>query len=234
MDQQSPWSAELNSSPRTSVLGSELQQELQWEGLYPASDPRWLLARRIAASSSFCRSTLLSNFLLYVCDRALSGKTDEISEHQIGVNVFGRKPGYNPSEDNIVRSYARHLRQRLDQYFETEGKHEDLRLSIPRGKYVPHFESNVPLPSPARDEEASEVQSPYPHSDTLPAARRSRGGPSTLVVAIWVCWHRTGLGCVRRSCVDALPPPGLCIGRSLSSALGSSIRQVSPDAAGPG
>ena len=134
MNQPTPWSLDLDTSDKTTVVVHELPQEPQWESLHPADDQRWQLARRIAASSSFARSTLLSNFLLYVCDRALSGKTDEISEHQIGVQVFGRRPGYNPSEDNIVRSYARHLRQRLDHYFETEGKQEELRLSIPRGK----------------------------------------------------------------------------------------------------
>ena len=157
MDQHPLWSIDLNRSHKTSVIVPELQQEQQWENLHPADDSRWQLARRIAASSSFARSALLSNFLLYVCDRALSGRVDEISEHQIGVLVFGRRPGYNPSEDNIVRSYARHLRQRLDQYFETEGKHEELRLSIPRGKYVPLFEPNSAFDAlPPGDEYASE------------------------------------------------------------------------------
>src|SRR5271163_593129 len=109
------------------------------------ADPRWQLAQRIAASRSFAKSALLSRFLLYVCEREITGRTAEITEHQIGVHVFGRRPGYHPGEDNIVRNYARQLRHRLDQYFLEEGREEGLRLSIPRGKYVPvysphHFE----------------------------------------------------------------------------------------------
>ena len=104
-----------------------------------ATEPRWQLAQRIVASRSFAKSALLSRFLLYVCEREITGKTDEISEHQIGVHVFGRRPGYHPGEDNIVRNYARQLRQRLDQYFLEEGRAEELRLSIPRGKYVPVY-----------------------------------------------------------------------------------------------
>ena len=96
MDQQTPWSLDLDTSAKTTVVVPEPQQEPQWETLHPADDQRWQLARRIAASSSFARSTLLSNFLLYVCDRALCGKTDEISEHQIGVHVFGRRPVITP------------------------------------------------------------------------------------------------------------------------------------------
>jgi hypothetical protein len=197
MDQQPPWSADLDTSHRTTVVASELQQDLQWENPHLVGDRRWQLARRIAASSSFSRSTLLSNFLLYVSDRALNGKIDEISEHQIGVHVFGRRPGYNPSEDNIVRSYARHLRQRLDQYFETEGKQEELRLSIPRGKYVPLFESNrVPVALPLDDEDASKVRPvaapskdgslPPPISKAQPA-RFWRFGLITVALVLLAC-----------------------------------------------
>jgi hypothetical protein len=77
------------------------------------SDIRWQLAQRIATSKSFTKSGFLSKFLLYVCERELTGRADEISEQQIGVHVFGRRPDYNPGEDNIVRSYARQCRQLL-------------------------------------------------------------------------------------------------------------------------
>ena len=114
-----------------------------WKSVFHlATEPRWQLAQRIVASRSFAKSALLSRFLLYVCEREITGKTAEISEHQIGVHVFGRRPGYHPGEDNIVRNYARQLRHRLDQYFLEEGREEELRLSIPRGKYVPVFSPN--------------------------------------------------------------------------------------------
>ncbi len=193
MDQPPPWSVDLDTSHRTTVVAPELQQDLQWENLHLVGDQRWQLARRIAASSSFARSTLLSNFLLYVSDRALNGKIDEICEHQIGVHVFGRRPGYNPSEDNIVRSYARHLRQRLDHYFETEGKQEELRLSIPRGKYVPHFEPNrVPVALPSEDDTSKvrpvaappkESSRPLPISEAYPP-RFWRFGFITIVLVV--------------------------------------------------
>jgi len=115
-------------------------------------DPRWELARRIAASKSFEKSSFLISFLLYVCERELCGRGCEINEHQIGVNALGRPASYNPGEDNIVRNYARLLRKRLEEYFRTEGKDELLRVDIPRGHYVPVFYSiksvqDVPLPA---------------------------------------------------------------------------------------
>jgi hypothetical protein len=117
--------------------------EPAWKSVFDlANEPRWQLAQRIVASRSFAKSVLLSRFLLYVCEREITGKTAEISEHQIGVHVFGRRQGYHPGEDNIVRNYARQLRNRLEQYFLEEGREEELRLSIPRGKYVPVYSRN--------------------------------------------------------------------------------------------
>lgn len=110
-------------------------------------DARWELAQRVAASKGLTSSVLLSKFLLYVCDRQLRGRVTEITEYQIGVQVFGRRTSYNPNDDNIVRQYARLLRKRLDNYFEGEGCHEPFRINIPRGGYVPVFHPQ----SPAKD-----------------------------------------------------------------------------------
>src|SRR5580698_2770593 len=105
----------------------------------PLQDARWLLVQRIVASKSFAKSYFLTSFLLYVSDRELHGKADEITEYQIGVRAFGRPESYNPGVDNIVRNYARILRKRLEEYFEEEGKDESIRITIPRGGYVPVF-----------------------------------------------------------------------------------------------
>jgi hypothetical protein len=101
--------------------------------------PEWHLACRVAASKRLCKSELLPRFLLYVCEQHLMGHPQEITEQRIGTQIFNRVPGYDPGEDNIVRSYARTLRKRLDEYFEDEGSDEPTRIVIPRGGYIPLF-----------------------------------------------------------------------------------------------
>jgi hypothetical protein len=134
---------DFESASKDAAVNGDLPAASVWKSVSNlANEPRWQLAQRIVASRSFAKSALLSRFLLYVCEREITGKTAEISEHQIGVHVFGRRPGYHPGEDNIVRNYARQLRNRLDQYFLEEGRGEELHLSIPRGKYVPVFSRN--------------------------------------------------------------------------------------------
>jgi hypothetical protein len=101
---------------------------------------QWLLVERIAQSEVFRRSPFLKNFLCYICDRHLRGREHEITESQIGIYALGRPETYNPGDDNIVRNYARLLRKRLHEYYETEGTDEMIRISIPRGHYIPVFE----------------------------------------------------------------------------------------------
>jgi hypothetical protein len=168
-----------------------------------SEDPRWQLAQRIVASRCFAKSSFLTNFLLYVCDRELRGHAREITEHKIGVQAFGRPAAYNPGEDNIVRNYARLLRKRLEEYFKTEGKDEVLRVGIPRGGYVPVFyegssEPETPAPSLPPSRHSSEVESEAATGFVQPAPVRASQQPmkarlalfalSALIVALSAGW----------------------------------------------
>jgi hypothetical protein len=123
-----------------------------------AAGQREELVRRVASSSTFEKSPRLQAFFLYVCRCALENKPEEVTEQQIGINVYGRQSGYNPNEDNIVRSQARLLRMKLEHHFAHEGKHEPVVISIPKGHYLPVFENvaNEPVISPAISELAKE------------------------------------------------------------------------------
>jgi hypothetical protein len=103
-------------------------------------DERWALVQRLLASRHFQKAPQLRDILLYLCRRAIENNQGPISEHDIGCNVLGRRPDFNANEDNIVRVQVRHLRQKLEEYFATDGLGEPLILIIPKGTYVPHFE----------------------------------------------------------------------------------------------
>jgi hypothetical protein len=109
---------------------------------WPASlqeNPHWALAQRVITGPNFARSPLLSKFLLFVVAETLEGRGNEITEHQIGVQVFDRPADYRTLEDNIVRNYARQLRKRLAEHFADQGSSEPVRIDIPVGGYVPVF-----------------------------------------------------------------------------------------------
>jgi hypothetical protein len=126
-----------------------------------SADPRWQLVERIVASQVFARSDRLCTFLSYICELSLNGQEDEINEVNIGIRLFGR-PDFDPSVDGIVRSHASRMRQRLEQYFEEAGASESIRLTIPKGSYVPLWETiaDVPKPEPEPPQLASPISPP--------------------------------------------------------------------------
>jgi hypothetical protein len=105
----------------------------------PVASDETQAVERVLSSRHFQRAHLLSAFLAYICRSAVENNTTRISEHEIGVNVFHRASSYDPREDNIVRTYARQLRKRLEEYYSTDGERDALRIEIPRGGYVPIF-----------------------------------------------------------------------------------------------
>lgn len=107
-------------------------------------DPRGELILRVVSSEHFRTSTRLREFLLYVGQCAINNSPEGATEQQIGVHVFNRSPGYNSSEDSIVRTHARLLRQRLAEYFSGEGAHEQTVIEIPKGHYLPVFRPASP------------------------------------------------------------------------------------------
>jgi TolB-like protein/Flp pilus assembly protein TadD len=69
----------------------------------------------------------------------LDGKTGEIKESLIGVEVFGRTPGYDSRSDSVVRTEAAKLRARLTEYYAGEGASDPVVIEVPKGGYTPVF-----------------------------------------------------------------------------------------------
>lgn len=103
------------------------------------------------ASRTFSKSPRLKKFLEFICTALFEGHADDINEQQIGIQVFGRSESYNAADDSIVRTQARLLRQRLEEYFEHECPGSPLVISVPKGGYVPVFE-------PRREEAIQNIQ----------------------------------------------------------------------------
>lgn len=106
-----------------------------------AASRREELVRRVASSITFEKSPRLRAFFVHVCHCALDNRPEAATEQQIGIRVYDRPPGYNPNEDNIVRSQARLLRMKLEHHFANEGSDEPVVITIPKGRYLPAFET---------------------------------------------------------------------------------------------
>src|SRR6516164_4355622 len=103
-----------------------------------ASDVRKQLDR-ILSSAAFVRNERLSRFLRSIVQHALDGKTDEVKESLLGIEVFGRTPGYDTRSDSVVRTEAAKLRVRLTEYYAGEGAPDPVIIELPKGGYTPVF-----------------------------------------------------------------------------------------------
>src|SRR4051812_27245296 len=105
----------------------------------PAADAVQAELTRITTSSKFAHSRQLSIFLRYAVEQKLAGRESQLKETVIGAEVFDRGASYDPRVDPIVRVIAGRLRKRLQEYYETEGQNDSVRIELPKGTYVPVF-----------------------------------------------------------------------------------------------
>ena len=101
---------------------------------------------RIVASPHFAASPRLKKFLRFVVEQTLQGGAVDLKESVIGVEVFERDASYDPRIDPVVRVMAGRVRERLQHYYDTDGNLDEVRIELPKGGYVPHFEWNRPQP----------------------------------------------------------------------------------------
>lgn len=120
--------------------------ELQHGSEAISTETKWSLIQRILASSQFQRSPRLRELLLYLCRRTIDESAVEIRESEIGVAVFGRHPGFDVTQDTIVRVQASQLRKRIAKYFQEEGTAESLIVEIAKGNYLPVFHERDAVP----------------------------------------------------------------------------------------
>jgi hypothetical protein len=94
---------------------------------------------RLKKSPHFSHSQRYPCFLNYVVHQTLQGHQDDLKERNIGIEAFGRAPKYDLNEDPIVRVTASEVRRRLAQYYYESEHHNELRIELRPGSYVPEF-----------------------------------------------------------------------------------------------
>jgi TolB-like protein/Tfp pilus assembly protein PilF len=104
--------------------------------------------RKILASRRFAEAERLRQMLDWLVGESIHGRSKQIKESLIAIEVFDRGPSWDSQSDALVRVQMRNLRQHLGRYFETEGKDDRLIVTIPKGSYAPRFAWKAPPPPP--------------------------------------------------------------------------------------
>jgi hypothetical protein len=107
---------------------------------------------RLLENPHFSHSRRFPSFLRFIVREQLDGRGDQLKERTLGIEVFGRNAGYDTTTDPIVRVTAAEIRKRIAQYYQDSDSPDELRISLPPGSYIPHFEwprsSSSEIPAP--------------------------------------------------------------------------------------
>ncbi|HEY3442980.1 MAG TPA: hypothetical protein VGK29_19625 [Paludibaculum sp.] len=167
-----------------------------------ADHPQVELVQRILASKPFRRSARQRELLEFLCQRAFGPDDAEIHEQEIGIRVFGRRPGYETSQDNIVRVNVSELRKKLEEYFREDGAAEPIILEIPRGNYTP-----VRLPRPQA--EIAPPPAAAAEQEEPPPPPRSRAPLAIIALLSLACLALTAWNVLLRRELAAHSAPGV-------------------------
>ena len=147
----------LNTDPKGGVPSSDA-----FYGQPPPHDVVLQQLDRILRSKAFVQSEKLCRFLRFVVEHVIVGNPACLKEYLVGVEVYDRKPPYDPSQDSIVRTEARRLRNKLKEYYGGEGKEDPVYIYLRPGSYIPAFQSKDDLAGEPAAAESQAVIRPAP------------------------------------------------------------------------
>jgi hypothetical protein len=94
---------------------------------------------RIAASPVFAHAGRMSRLLAYLVEAELAGDGARLNQSRIAIDVFDRNETFDPSVDSIVRVEVGRLRNKLREYYATDGRDDAIIFELPKGRYRPRI-----------------------------------------------------------------------------------------------
>ncbi len=91
--------------------------------------------QRILQSKAFRTSEIHRNLLSYLAEKSVSGTADGLKEYTVGLDVFAKPDSYDPRQESTVRMHVARLRQKLADYYRTEGVDDTILVDLPKGGF---------------------------------------------------------------------------------------------------
>jgi hypothetical protein len=143
----------------------------------------------ILESETLQNSETLKRLLRFLAEKTSQGQGDQLKEYTIAVDAMDRPATYDPRHDSAVRIQVGRLRQKLAEYYRTEGKHDPVIIDLPKG----HFK----LRCEPRDMEKDSIR-----VQPQPASVRAFAWAGTAVFALLMVaigWSASSFFSIRRT-----------------------------------
>jgi hypothetical protein len=108
--------------------------------------------QRILQSKAFRTSEIHRTLLSYLADKSVSGTADGLKEYTVGLDVFAKPDSYDPRQESTVRMHVARLRQKLGEYYRTEGLEDPIVVDLPKGGFKLTFEPREVRPDPIAEQ----------------------------------------------------------------------------------
>jgi hypothetical protein len=95
---------------------------------------------RILQSRVFRTSEVLRHLFGYLAEKSLDGTADSLKEYTIGLDALGKPASFDPRQESVVRMHTARLRQKLAEYYRTEGSDDPIVVEMPKGGFRVTFE----------------------------------------------------------------------------------------------
>src|ERR1700722_3933256 len=115
---------------------------------------------RIIQSKAFRTSEVHRNLLQYLAEKSLSGTADSLKEYTVGLDVFAKPESYDPRQESVVRMHVGRLRQKLADYYRSEGVDDPIFVDVPKGGFKVTFETREVRPDVGMVAAAEETSRP--------------------------------------------------------------------------
>ena len=115
---------------------------------------------RILNSGPFHQSQRRQRFLEYLVNETLAGRGERLKGYNVALEVFDRPETFDPTVDPLVRIEAARLREKLREYYGTDGQGDPIHIDLPKGTYTPQIEfrqAASPNPWPDRPSEKASI-----------------------------------------------------------------------------
>lgn len=112
--------------------------------------------KKICEDRSFEKSPRNVRLLKFLVEKAITN--EDVNEYIVGLELF--EQNYNPDgNDSKVRVYMYNLRKKLEEYYDSSGKEDELKFELKKGQYNLEFDSrDKNAPESLKDKRSKKVR----------------------------------------------------------------------------
>jgi len=144
---------------------------------------------KLLQAPAFVSSQRRTQLLRYLVEQTLAGKGEQITEYGMGLDIFDRPASFDPRLESIVRTETSRLRQKLKEYYATDGLADTVHIDIPQRSYIPSITFREPAIA------STEAEPKRSHLRPSMAIAGALIGIIILVFGVWrVMWKLNSSG----------------------------------------